>query len=105
MRWRQSVRVTSVDVVTKARAAFRQNLEFVPVRLFHCVEDVIDELKGDFLVEEIAHRIDEDHLRFAPPQRLLQPLGTKLEVKAIFEGMSRDPAEPLREALGVAVIA
>src|SRR5579864_286703 len=58
---------TRVDVVAKTRAAFRQNLEFVPVRLFHGVENAIDELEGDFLVEEIAHRIDEDHLWFAPP--------------------------------------
>src|SRR5579864_5717917 len=105
MRWRRSFCVTRVDVVAKTRAAFRQNLEFVPVRLFHGVENAIDELEGDFLVEEIAHRIDEDHLWFAPPQRLIQPLWTKLEVEAIFKGVSGDPAEPLREALGVAVIA
>jgi hypothetical protein len=31
-----------------------------------------DELVGDLLVEEVAHRVDEHHPRLAPAQRLLE---------------------------------
>src|SRR5260221_2351913 len=105
MRRRQSVRIAGVDVVAEARAALRQNLECVPGRYFHRLEDTVDEAERDFLVKKVAHRIDEDHLRFAPPQRLFQPFGTELKVEPVFEGMSRDAAEPFGESPIIAVVA
>jgi hypothetical protein len=60
----------------------------------------IDEAERDFFVEEIAHRVDEDHLGVAPAKRLFQPFGPELKVKAVFKGVAWHPAETFREALG-----
>ena len=43
--------------------ALRQDLEGVPVGLAHHVEHVLDVVVGDRLVEEVGHRVDEDHAR------------------------------------------
>jgi hypothetical protein len=64
------------------------------VRRFHRVEGAVKKAEGDLLVEEIAHRIDKDHLRFAPPKRLFQSFGAKLEVKTVLEWMPRYSPKP-----------
>ena len=62
-----------------------------------------DVLVGNVLVEEVAHRVDEDHPRPPPAERLLEPLGPEPEVEALLVGVARHAAEPLGERLGVAV--
>ena len=69
------------------RASFRQNLEDVPVGPFHRVADGLDELPRYPLMEQVRHRVDEDHPRFAPTQRLVQPLGSQSQVETGFERM------------------
>jgi hypothetical protein len=58
---------------------------------------------GNVLVEEVAHRVHEDHPRPAPAQRLLQPRRPEPQVEALFIRVAGDTAEALREGLGVAV--
>jgi hypothetical protein len=51
-----------------------QDLEGVLARLGHHREDLLDELERDLRVEKVAHRVDEDHSRPPPAQRLLEPV-------------------------------
>jgi hypothetical protein len=51
--------------------SLRQYLERVPACLAHDLENGLDELARDVLVEQIAHRVDEDQPRRRPPERLL----------------------------------
>lgn len=44
----------------------RENLEAVPVRALHHIEDALDEFEWHILVEQVAHGIDEDRLRLLP---------------------------------------
>ena len=62
-----------------------------------------DELVRDVLVEQVAHRVHEDHPRPAPAQRLLEPLGPQPQVEALLVGVARHAAPALGERLGVAV--
>ncbi len=50
-----------------------------------------------------AHRVDEDHPRPRPLQRLLQALWPELERKPLLVGVPRDAAPALGERLGVTV--
>ena len=77
----------------------------MPVGAFHRVEHGIDEAARHLLVEQVAHRIDEDHARPTPGKRLAQPLRPKREVEAALERMAGHSAKPLGEALGIATIA
>ena len=73
------------------------------VGALHHLEDARDVVERDALVEEVAHRVDEDHPRLAPRERQLQPLGPEAQVEALLVGVTGHAAEPLRERLGVAV--
>ena len=53
-------------LVAHQRATLRQHLEHVPVGPLHRVEDAVNEYRRDLLVEEVAHRVDEDHARTPP---------------------------------------
>ena len=46
-----------------------QDLELVPMTLLHDRENLLDELNGNVLVKQIAHRVDEDTTRLTPTQR------------------------------------
>src|ERR1700684_1604514 len=83
--------------------ALGQDLERMPVGLSHDLEDPLDIGVRNALVEEVAHRVDEDHPRTRPLQWLLQPLRPELELKALLVGVSRDAPPALGECLGVAV--
>src|SRR5271155_5009531 len=58
-----------------------QDLERMPMGLSHDLEDLLYVGAGNVLVEEVANRVDEDHSRARPLQRLLQPLWPELERK------------------------
>src|ERR1051326_7824639 len=85
--------------------SFGKHLEGVPMRGFHRVENARDKFLGHLLVEEVAHRIYEDHARLAPMKWLLEARRAKCEIKAVLERMAFGAAEALTEALGIAVIA
>ena len=77
----------------------------MPIRLFHRVEDRGYERPGDFLVKEIAHRVDENHLGLSPTQRLIEALRTERQVKACLEGMFGRTSKSFSKALGITAVA
>ena len=89
--------------VTQSPRPFREDLVGMPVGGGHDPRDAQDVVLRDVFVEEVAHRIDEDHPRPRPTHGLAKLLGNKAEVEAAFVWMPRDPAKPLGEGLGVAV--
>ena len=56
-------------------------------------------------LKQVAHRIDENHSRLAPPQWLSQLFRHQPQVEALLERMPLDAAEPLGKRLGIAVLA
>ena len=68
----------------------------------HRREYLIDVIEGT-LMEQVRHRADEHAARLAPVQRLIQPLGPELQIKAMLERMPGHASEPLSEPLGIAV--
>jgi len=97
---RQSGREFSQALVT-----LRQHLEGVPRRLAHHGKDFLDKRHRNVLMEQIAHRVDEDHSRATPAQRLHEPLRPEAKIKALFVRVSRYASPAFSEGLGVAVCA
>src|SRR5947207_10992271 len=83
--------------------AFGQDLECVMTSLSHHPEDALDVLERDVLVEEIAHRVDEDHPRALPLQWVAESARPQAKVEALLVRVPLDPAPALSERLGVAV--
>ena len=52
--------VAPAQVVSHFRTSLGQNLEDVPICLFHYIEDPVNKSRGDVLMEKIAHGVDED---------------------------------------------
>ena len=82
-----------------------EDLERVPRGPLHRAEYPLNERERDFLVEEVAHAVDEDPPGLLPCERKLKPVRPQAEVEALLVGMPRDAAPALREGLGVAVLA
>ena len=62
--------------------ALREDLEGVPIaRVPSLRRHSAMKSTGIALVEEVAHRVDEDHPRSRPTQRLVEPLGQSLRSK------------------------
>ena len=80
-----------------------EDLELVPVRRLHGLEDFEDEVGRHSLMEEIAHRVDEDGARLFPFQWESETLGPKLEIKPLLKRMTWHTTEPLGKCLGVTV--
>ena len=76
----------------------------MPVSLLHGIEYLVDECAVDVLMEEVAHRVHEDHARLFPKYGLLQSRRPECQVKTLLVGVSDNPAPALCEALGVAVV-
>src|SRR4051794_10389342 len=56
-------------------------------------------------MEQVAHAVDEDHLRSLPAEGLGQFLGDEAWVESLLIGMALHPAKALGERLGIAMIA
>src|SRR5262245_37404929 len=56
-------------------------------------------------MEQIAHRVDEDHSRSAPGQRLPHLLRHESKVESLLVGMARHAAKAFGEGFGVTVLA
>ena len=54
----------------------------MPVSVAHDLKDTLDEVSWDLLVEEVAHRVDEDVAGVAPTQRNLERVGVQSEAEA-----------------------
>ena len=78
-------------------------LERVPVGSGHHLRDRSHVLVRNSVVEQIAHRVHEDHTRCAPPERIAKLLRDKPEVEPELEGMPRHTAKPFCKGLRVAV--
>src|SRR6266446_4910613 len=105
MDWASDGPVALPKKVAHEGRAFREYLKSVPRCAFHRIEDAIDKFLGNVLVEKIAHGIHEDHARRAPAEWLFQPLRAQGQIEARLEWVTGCTAKPLREALGIAVIA
>src|SRR5215831_10725947 len=97
--------IAAAKEIAHQRRAFGENLKRVPVRLLHGAEDVANEFLRHILMEEVAHRIHEDHARLAPAKWLFKPFGPECEIEAVFEWMARRAPEALRETLRIAEVA
>jgi hypothetical protein len=75
----------------------------MPRRLPHDLDNPRDVFTRDLGMEQIAHRVDENHRRLSQFQRLSKTARTDLNVEASFIGMANDTAEALRESPGIAV--
>ena len=80
-----------------------EDLKRMPLGAAHHVEDVLHKLVGDVLVEQVAHRVHEDHPRPLPTQRLVEPFRPEPKVESLLVGVTRDTAPSLGECFGVAV--
>jgi hypothetical protein len=89
--------------IPQAFGPFGQDLVGVPIRLGHDLGDQNDVFVGDVLVEQVAHRVDEHHLRLGPKERFGQFLGNQTQVEALLVGMARHAPKAFGERLGVAV--
>ena len=97
--------VAGLDETAHQGAALGEHLVDVPIGAFHGVEYALDVLRGNVLVEEIAHRVDEDELRTPPVCGLFEAVGAKGQIKAGLERVPLDASEALGKALGIAMVA
>jgi hypothetical protein len=56
-------------------------------------------------MKEIAHRVDKNHARFFPVERLQEALGADSKIKTIFERVAGHAAEAFGEPGGIAIVA
>ncbi|MDQ5894849.1 MAG: Response regulator [Actinomycetota bacterium] len=80
-----------------------KDLEHVMVRLPHHRENLLDVVERNPLMEEIAHRVDEDDPWSLPLQRLVQAVRPKAQIEALFVGVPWDTPPTFSERFGVAV--
>ena len=87
-----------------AIVALGQDLKDMPVGLPHDSGDLQNVAIGNGLVEEIAHRIDEDLSGAFPAKGLRKFLRNQPNVESLFEGMSRNTSKTLCKSLRIAVL-
>lgn len=80
-----------------------EDLVGVPIRRQHHPAHLLDELVRNPVVEQVAHRVDENLLRLRPPDGIAQFLRHEAQVEAELEGMAGHTPETLGEGLRVAV--
>src|SRR5262249_11267517 len=85
--------------------ALGQDLEGVLACLSHHREHLLDKLERDLRMEEIAHRVHEDHARPPPAERLLESAWPELKVEALLVRVARNTTPALGKGLGVTVSA
>src|ERR1700722_4471745 len=83
--------------------ALSENLERVVVRPAHHIKDPLDVVQRHVLVEEITHRVHEDHPWTRPSHRLLQTLRPEAQVEPLLVRVAWNPAPSLGKRLGIAV--
>src|SRR5580704_10656728 len=77
----------------------------MPVGLLHRLKDLVNEGTRHLFVEQVAHRVHEDHPRTRPLQWLVQSLGPEGEIEPSRKRMTWDPPKSLGEACSIAVVA
>src|SRR5438094_409381 len=84
---------------------FREDLVSMPIRSQHDGRDRSDVLVRDSVLEKVTHAIDEHSLWCRPPKRFKKFFRDQTRRESTFIGMTGHAAEPLRECLGIAVLA
>jgi len=97
--------IPSAQKIAHQRGPLREHLKCVPVSALHSVTHARDKLVRDFFMEQITHRVNEDHTRLAPAQRLFETLRTQRQIKAVFKRMASGSTKAFRETLGIAMVA
>src|SRR5271157_1890839 len=87
------------------RRSLGQDLIRVPVGFHHDIDDGGDVLVAHALVEQVAHRVHEDHSLARPAKWFGELVGNEAQVESLLIGMPCHSTEPLGERLGVAMSA
>lgn len=77
----------------------------MPGGITHDGKDILDEFQWNSLVKQVAHRIDENHLRFFPGQRETNHMRMDGQVESISIVRLAHRLQAFRHALGIAVLA
>src|SRR3546814_20134527 len=88
VRGRASVGIAAIHIVPEPRAPLGQDLVRVPIGRLHRVEYPIDEGCRYGLLDEIAHRVYDNHTYTAPAPCDGKPVGegTSVEVRVVYGG-------------------
>src|SRR5271157_837760 len=87
------------------RRSLGQNLIRVPVGFHHDIDNGGDVLVAHALMEQVAHRIHEDHSLARPAKWFSELVGNQSQIKSPLIGMPRHTPESFGERLGVAMSA
>jgi len=77
----------------------------VPVGSVHDVKDFVNVIRRHLLMEQIAHRVDEDNLRLFPFERRFEGLSLNGELETVLVVGLAHGFEARCHALGIAVLA
>ena len=66
MSRRRAPTVSALQIILHKRASLCEYLKYMPVCSFHVIENAINEFRRYLFVEQVTHRIDEDHSRSFP---------------------------------------
>jgi len=105
MRFGGSKSQAGREKMLQALGSFCEHLKSVPTGGGHNFRDSDDVFLGDLVVEEIAHRVDEDHFRCAPAERFGQFFWNETQVEPPLVRVAFYAAETFGEGFGVAVFA
>src|SRR5271166_6270066 len=87
------------------RRSLGQDLIRVPVGFHHDIDNGGDVLVAHALVEQVAHRVHEDHSVARPAKWFGELVGNQSQIKSLLVGMPCHSTEPFGERLGVAMSA
>ncbi|GIV51987.1 MAG: hypothetical protein KatS3mg038_2508 [Candidatus Kapaibacterium sp.] len=90
---------------SQSRTAFGENLEDVLRAIVHCGKNALNEVQGYKLVEQVAHRVDEDPAWLAPAFRQIDQIRMERNLKAVTISVCSHRLQSLGEALGIAMLA
>ena len=97
--------IAAAEIIPHDRTPFGQDLEYVSVRRLHDVEHLVDELRWNVFVEQVAHGIHEHHAGFFPFERLGKAVRSKRDIEPTGKRMTGHTTESLGEPFGVTVVA
>lgn len=76
----------------------------MPVSLSHRREDRLDETEGNFDVEEIRHRVNEDRPRFLPRQRDIKSVWVEGQFEVVYILLLPHSLKAMGHDLGITVV-
>lgn len=73
--------------------------------LSHNIPSLSQKSKVDLMVEQVAHATNENHLRLAPVQRLIEPVRMQGDLEGIILRVTVPSPESLCHPAGVTILA